>query len=595
MKKTIKISLIFSLLIPTFLSAQSLKDFDLQEISEQQIPLFVEHPNEAAYIFYSAISGLTVESNTGGVVAIKQEATKLTVFLKPERQILTIKSNGFIEKKIVVESVSAKQAKFFKLNSTEKNLKPDKGSVVINSVPTGALVTIDGIPDLKWFTPFELKDYEAKNYRIKLVLKNYTTLDTNLVIESGLKQSKTFFLETTVGFLTLSYTRPVEALLNTSKIKLDTEPVTFTLKAGQQTLKIQEPGYEPYNETFTLNPGEILPKVIVLLKLEGIAVFDFPEEVSVKINDQIWKKAEGTQTRVLVPGTYKITVSREGYDPWQTDIIIKHKEQTRVTPTFNARKSALTVNVNPEGARVILIENGQERALGFAPVTADILQGTYDVQISADGYEQLVRKINAKNGEKIDLSVSLKRTSGNNQVSAYQEPEPTETSQHATSLIYGAWVNNWFGSEEFKTLEEDGTVERKPFGFVLGFRHWMGENQNWAYDAQIFFAQPVNTSLKAPIDKLYLGGASVDFGWYPFTISDFVRPHLSAGLGIVNLGESPFGIPTGEHLVTKQVFGGVGIDITLGSIIIDIGFKRSLFSEGSRVVNQVQIVGGFAL
>ena len=235
--------LLFLIFLFPFVSfAQTLKEFDLQEMNEQQIPVFIDYPNSAALVIYSAIPNILFKSNTDGIVGQRNELNKTIIFIRPEKQVITIQAPDFQELKFKSELTEAKTTRFYRLNSKETNYRPDKGSVVINTVPSGAYFTIDGFPDFGQFTPYELKDYEARSYRIKLELRNYTSLDTTLVIEKGLKQTKTFFLETTVGFLTLSYTRPVDALLNAEKIKVDTEPITYTLKAGQQTVKMQEPG-----------------------------------------------------------------------------------------------------------------------------------------------------------------------------------------------------------------------------------------------------------------------------------------------------------------------------------------------------------------
>lgn len=591
-------SLLLFFLIPGISLAQNLKEFDLKEMSEQQIPIFIDHPNEAAIVIYSAIPGVIFKSSTGGIVSQESEVTKTTLFIRPEKQVITIQAPDFQEMKFSSELISPKSTKFYRLNSKETNYRPDKGSVVINTVPAGAQLRIDGIPDFSQFTPFELKDYEARTYRIFLELPNYITLDTTLVIERGIRQNKTFFLETTVGFLTLSCLRPVSGFLNGKPIKLESEPVTITLKAGVQSIKIDESGFEPYFENFALQPGIYLKKEITLVKLEGIAIFDFPDAVDMKINGQLWKKLAGTQTKTFVPGVYQLSVEREGYDPWKQEITIRHKEQTRVSPVFAAKKSTLSVKVTPEGARVNLSGNGQDRALGFAPVSADLMPGDYTLGISAEGYEPQTRTISAKNGKAVEVQLSLKKLAGQAQAPVYKEPPKPVVKKPAgppaVALFYGGWSNIWFASDQFLAMEEEGTIKRSPVGLTLGYRRWLGEANIFFADGQIFILQSVKAGFEAPADQLYLGGFSICSGWSPLG-KDFFRPNLSIGYGYAALGENLFGLPFGQSLGTHLFLIGTGVEVVYENLGIGFEYRRSIMATGSRTLNQIQVRGGFGL
>ncbi|MCA0447317.1 MAG: PEGA domain-containing protein [Bacteroidetes bacterium] len=590
--------LLLFFLIPGISLSQNLKEFDLKEMNEQQIPIFIDHPKEAAIVIYSAIPGLIFKSSTGGIVSQETEITKTTLFIRPEKQVITIQAPDFQEMKLISELITAKSTKFYRLNSKETNYRPDKGSVVINTVPAGAQLRIDGFPDFSQFTPFELKDYEARTYRIIIEQINYNTLDTTLVIERGIRQNKTFFLETTVGFLTLSCLRPVSALLNGKTVSLESEPVTHTLKAGVQSIKIDEPGFEPYFETFDLPPGVYLKKEIALVKLEGIAIFDFPDAVEIKINGLPWKKQAGTQTKSFTPGTYQLSVDRDGYEPWKQEISIRHKEQSRVFPVFSAKKSKLSVKVTPEGARVNLTGNGQERALGFAPVFTELMPGDYTLAISAEGYESQTKTVSAKNGKAVEVQLSLKKLAGQAQAPVYKEPPKPVVKKPAgppaIALFYGGWSNIWFASDRFLAMEEEGTIKRSPVGLTFGYRRWLGEGNFFFADGQVFILQSVKAGFEAPADQLYLGGFSICSGWSPLG-KDFFRPNFSIGYGYAALGENLFGLPFGQSLGTHLFLIGTGVEVVYENLGIGLEYRRSIMATGSRTLNQIQVRGGFGL
>ena len=388
MKKTTIIAFLFSILFSTLLSAQTLQEFDLQEISEQQIPLFVDHPNESAYIFYTAINGLTVVSSTGGVVSSQQESTKLTIFLRPERQVLTIKAPGFIEKKIPVESVSAKQAKFFRLNPKEEKYISEKGSFLVDTNPIGCMLKIDGIPSFKQFTPFELKDYEAKKYKINLTKPDYYSLDTLIEIRPGIKQSSQFKLKSKFGVISLKAAMKVTVKFAGHKLEIGTEYTDQKLPEGKYTIEFTDSRFEKYNETIQLFSGETKIIDVPLIKRIGFLRINHPDNFDIEINGVVYSKNNILQTIELYEGKYTASIKRSGLKTLSFSFEIRKGEVVNWEPVFIPFLTQVKLNTEPEGASVILIRNGESEALGFTPIDEQLAVGEVEFLITKEGFKE---------------------------------------------------------------------------------------------------------------------------------------------------------------------------------------------------------------
>lgn len=384
MKKLLFTALLF---LPTILFSQTLKEFDLQEMSEQQIPVFIDHPNEGAIIFYTAINGLTVESSTGGVVSTQSEGSKFTAFLKPERQILTLKAPGFLEKKLPVENFSAKQAKFYRLNGKEESYSSEKGSYMVRTEPDGCLLTIDGISSFKQFTPFELKDFESKKYRIFLKNPDFMTLDTLIEIRPGLRQSGLFRLRSKFANLSLSAPAMVSVRISNRTLEVGPEFVTLQLKEGNYVITVNDPRFEPYREVVEFKTGETRVINLNLVKKTGFLKINHPDFFEVVVDGISNSKKVGVQLLELTEGKHEALITRAGFKPLEYDFTITRGNVLTWSPEFELDLVKVSINTFPEGASVTLFQNNESKPLGFTPLEEMLPIGEAEFTIKKTGFE----------------------------------------------------------------------------------------------------------------------------------------------------------------------------------------------------------------
>ncbi|MCA0447275.1 MAG: PEGA domain-containing protein [Bacteroidetes bacterium] len=404
MKKLLFLSLLF---LPTLLFSQTLKEFDLQEMSEQQIPVFVEHPNEAALIFYTAINGFTVESNTGGVVSTQSEGSKFTAFLKPERQILTLKAPGFIEKKMALENMSAKQAKFYRVNEQENTYTTETGFFKVQTQPEGALMKIEGFPTFKQWTPCELKDFKAGKYRINLTKPDYYPLDTLIEIRPGMKQNGLFILKSMYGTLSIMASLPVKVKVGNQTIDASTDLTNLRLRDGSYDLSVNDPRFDPYRETVFVESGKTKILDLPLVKRAGFLQIMHAEGFDVAVNGETRIKKPGTQLLEFFEGSYRAEIKRPGFQPVTFSFTIKKGDVINWEPVFTAVTVKVKLETDPAGAMVSLIRNGEEEPLGFTPLEEQIAVGDVEFLVKRDGYKDYQFKATLEEGKPFQRTINL--------------------------------------------------------------------------------------------------------------------------------------------------------------------------------------------
>lgn len=402
-----KLLFLFIFFLPTFLFSQSLREFDLQEMGEQQIPVFIDHPNEAVLIFYTAINGFTVQSSTGGIVKIESETSKVTVFVKPERQILTLKAPGFFEQKLAMESLSAKEAKFYKLNQIEVAYSPEKGSFLINTDPEGCMLKIDGMPSFKQFTPFELYDYEAKKYRISLVKPDYFPIDTLIEIRRGLKQSKMYKLRVMFGIISLKAPAPVKVKINDLELDAGTEFINQKLREGEYLLTVNDFRFDPYQEAFRIQAGEMKVDELPLVKRVGFLKFNHADAFGFTVNGKAMDKKPGMQVIEFFEGNYELQIKRSGFQPVSFAFSIIKGAIVSFEPVFKSVLIPITITTQPEGATVTLFRNGEPQVLGFTPLKDELTVGKVEFLVRNPGYHDFKFSAEIEEGTPFTRSIDL--------------------------------------------------------------------------------------------------------------------------------------------------------------------------------------------
>ncbi|MFN3699613.1 MAG: PEGA domain-containing protein, partial [Dictyoglomus sp.] len=133
-----------------------------------------------------------------------------------------------------------------------------------------------------------------------------------------------------------------------------------------------------------------------------IDIYSNPSEAQVYIND----KYEGITplSVMLLPGNYRVTLKKEGYEDYNTNIVVQEGRDRSYTFNLKPAYGNLRIETNPSGASVYL--DGSYK--GITPLTLYSLPAkTYQLRIVFSGYQERVETIKVEPNKTNYLSYIL--------------------------------------------------------------------------------------------------------------------------------------------------------------------------------------------
>ncbi|MCK6602915.1 MAG: PEGA domain-containing protein [Bacteroidetes bacterium] len=396
-------------LIPAAVLPQELRQFKVREETRPaSIPVFTQFPNDAAVIIYSSIPQISFESNTEGILANKSVdgESKYTLILRTETQTLTVKSPGFIEAKIKIQRMQPKDVKYFSIEASARSFDPEKGDLVLKTVPAGARILIDGMPEFDHFTPFSLTGFEAKTYKITLVKEDYDTVRITAEIKKGEKISKVAEMTPRFGLIDLQTAPDNE--FRVDQVLMPFEPgVPVRVPVGKHSLSLSKPRYIPVSQQVEIGPNDnpllAVPFKATLIPDFGTWTFKVtPSGAKVYIDDKVTDITGGPVE--IQSGKRMFRVYRSGYDDTTFTESIRRLENRVVAIDLRRQTGKLYVTSDPDEASVFLGDS----LIGYTPfVNEAVPTGVYELSIRKDRYQTVVFPVNLRRGETVTRSADL--------------------------------------------------------------------------------------------------------------------------------------------------------------------------------------------
>ncbi|NLO44867.1 MAG: PEGA domain-containing protein [Candidatus Cloacimonetes bacterium] len=379
MKRTKYFLTAFVLLFTALLSAQ-LKEFEVKESTAPAgIALVMDHPDCAQLVIHSQIVGLRFESNMAGIREQRHlpREDKYLVFITPVRQIITVKANGFIENQLgAAFELNAKERKYFVINERIGVVGSGKGSITLDSVPSGALIQIDGLPSFRERTPYRFRDYLAMNYALTLSLEGYDEVHYQLQILPDQEGNETLNLKANFAELVFTSTPKARVFIN-GKDKGET-PLSFEgaqngLKAGEYNISIERARYKRIEEKISLLAGDKEVKRYNLEPLFAEVVINSnPQGSAVYLNNSLLGRTPIEligEDKALESGEYDLRVEPEnsGFSILERRIKLEPGDVFSQTFEHSDQRRWLKISVKEQpveaflnGERNRLLEQGRE-------------------------------------------------------------------------------------------------------------------------------------------------------------------------------------------------------------------------------------------
>ncbi|NUQ81643.1 MAG: PEGA domain-containing protein [Bacteroidetes bacterium] len=402
----------FLILAGTQLSvAQTLREFLIREEARPaSIPVFTQYPKDAAVIIYSGLPNLVFESNTDGIVADKTNPgeNKYILILRPETQTLTIKSPGYLEAKLRIPKIQARDVKYYSIEGKIPSGDPEKGDLVIRSVPAGARIDIADMSATGAFTPYTLTGFESKDYQITLSKADYDTVRFQVSIRKGETTSKVVEMVPRFGLIRLQTDAENELEIN-GKWTAYQPDIPVRIPVGVSKIKVYREMYLPFETTVESGPNDD-PALAMVIPVSLVPDYG---EWTVRVNpgasriyiDNREVYPKDGYLRVL-SGKREVRVVRSGHEDSVFTANVRRLEERDVVVSLRRTVGKLQVTSEPDEAEVYL--NGTR--VGFTPFFSDnIPTDSYDLEIRKESYQTVRFPITIRKQEMVTRQATLFR------------------------------------------------------------------------------------------------------------------------------------------------------------------------------------------
>lgn len=200
---------------------------------------------------------------------------------------------------------------------------------------------------------------------------------------------------------------------------------------GSYALEIKKDGYVTWSGSLVVRDGETTSVTVTLEPFTGSATIDsVPQGASIYFDGNYYGMTPTTITEKTV-GVHNITLKKDGYNDWVSQIQVLKGKTVTITATLVQRttpyEGSLNIQSTPSGAEVYF--NGDMK--GVTPlIVSGIAPGTYTITLKKDGYQDWVANIEIDADEKETISASMYPGGNGN-------GEPTGTPAPLVPLVIG--------------------------------------------------------------------------------------------------------------------------------------------------------------
>lgn len=196
-------------------------------------------------------------------------------------------------------------------------------------------------------------------------------------------------------------TRPPEARVEVTSLLSPKLGDKWILRPGAHQVTAEASGYHPYRAAVEISDQPMQIHEIVLTPLPGhlrVAVSPV-SSAQLSVDGQAVADA-ATTIRDLSAGPHHVQVSAERYKPFETAIEIEGKDiEQSLTVALQPAWADASFDSVPQGASVSV--DGEN--IGTTPLTAEIMEGTREIEVSLAGYKSWRRTFPVTAGEALNI------------------------------------------------------------------------------------------------------------------------------------------------------------------------------------------------
>jgi hypothetical protein len=286
-------------------------------------------------------------------------------------------------------------------------LQEIRGTVNINSRPSGALILLDG--KKTGTTPKTVSDLTAGMHLVKVSMGGYEDWSEDINVTAGKEYTLTAALQEITGSVIVK-SEPSNAKILINNKEIGSTPETIkNLKSGMHNVEVRMDGFESRNDNVEVSAGKESKLTVTLQQLTcAVNIISEPPDAMILIDNN--ENGTTPQTiKDLSSGMHEIVIRKDGYQDWNESITIGTDKKNTVTALLQRITGTINIQSDPSNAMILIDGN----KAGTTPATIkDLSPGTHKVDISMDGHAEWKENIEIIYGKEIDLTATLQMEVG---------------------------------------------------------------------------------------------------------------------------------------------------------------------------------------
>ena len=261
-------------------------------------------------IFTTFLSNLSFESSMGNIKDKKVERklnadgierfTYQVVVVALPIQHIIITGPNLIDYDLTVVNLEPVTCKYFMINTKGTNEVPadSTGSLLLNSIPQGATISVSGDTQFKEVTPYSFINHATGTFKVKLEKINYVSVDTSFTILPGKSSNMTI----TMNPVAKSSSSVDSLKILKDNIKVQSKKQTFWLVstivsggAGGYFMYTANKKYKDYQNATDSGEASSLHKTVDLYDKLAPAFFGLAGICAVEFTIHTIKKSKGNE------------------------------------------------------------------------------------------------------------------------------------------------------------------------------------------------------------------------------------------------------------------------------------------------------------
>jgi hypothetical protein len=345
----------------------------------------------------------------GAAVRIDGQLLGATPLIAPSpdgEHTLTVEKQGYAR---ATRRIAFSRERSLETNFTLTKLPPEP-ALAITTEPPGATVTVDGKNLGK--TPF-IGVVPSGDHLLELKLEGRRRAQAQIMMPEDRDLDLRFTLERADlardPFVAISTEPPGAEVFIDGKSE-GRSPYRVALAAGVHVVKLQQPGFKPYEKKFTMPDGNDLDVTVAMVTetQDGPATVRLavtPPEARLLLDGAaLPSTAPGIYAAEVKPGSHVALVTAPGYRQREERFVVQPGESLKVPLTLTQGSGALlTVQTTPPGAQLML--DGEP--LGPAPVSRSVTPGAHRLSAALDGFKPREESFVVSAAGEVELGFTL--------------------------------------------------------------------------------------------------------------------------------------------------------------------------------------------